>query len=157
MIVYRKTKEDFSNDVLTNDIEVIIIKYIKASSGHDVAANEVSAFKNSLGYMDRVLQDRDIPDDCRLSIEYNIPQTAKRVDFIISGSDGSRENVIIIELKQWSEASLTERDGMVETRLQGRLVQTIHPSYQAWSYAALLEAFNATIEQESINLQPCAY
>jgi uncharacterized protein len=157
MIVYRKTKEDFSNDVLTNDIEGIIIKHIKDSSGHDVAASEVSAFKNSLGYMDRVLQDRDIPDDCGISIEYNIPQTAKRVDFIISGSDGSRDNVIIIELKQWSEASLTERDGMVETRLQGRLVQTIHPSYQAWSYAALLQAFNATIEEESINLQPCAY
>ncbi|WP_431217958.1 DNA/RNA helicase domain-containing protein [Puia sp. P3] len=34
---------------------------------------------------------------------------------------------------------------------------TTHPSYQAWSYAGLLQSFNATIEEESIFVQPCAY
>ena len=107
--------------------------------------------------MDRVLNDRDIPADCGISIEYHIPQTGKMIDFIISGTDGSRENVIIIELKQWSEAKLTAKDAVVETRYQGRFVSTNHPSYQAWSYAALLQSFNATIEEESIFLHPCAY
>src|SRR5690606_8748466 len=31
------------------------------------------------------------------------------------------------------------------------------PSYQAWSYAALLTSFNATVDEESIALYPCAY
>lgn len=157
MIIYQRTKEDFSNDVLTNAIDKIITKQIKDKTGKDIGASEMNSFKNSLGFMDRVLHDNDIPEDCGISIEYHIPQTAKRVDFIISGSDGDRENVIIIELKQWSEAFITERDGIVETRFKGGVVSTSHPSYQAYSYSSLLNSFNATIEEESIFLQPCAY
>jgi DUF2075 family protein len=107
--------------------------------------------------MDTVLHDKDIPDDCGISIEYHIPSSSKRIDFLITGSDGNRDNLIIVELKGWSEARLTERDGMVDTRLQGRMNTTTHPSYQAWSYAGLLQSFNATIEEEDIFVQPCAY
>jgi DUF2075 family protein len=157
MIVYQKTKEDFSNDVLTNNIEGIIKNEFKQKTGKDVASSEIYAFKNSLGYMDKVLYDTGIPEDCGISIEYHIPQTSKRIDFIISGSDGKNENVIIIELKQWSEAYLTDRDGIIETRFKGKITSTSHPSYQAWSYAAILQSFNATIEEEAIQLHPCAY
>jgi DUF2075 family protein len=157
MIIYQRSKIDFSNDVLTNEIDKIIAKQIKAKTGKDTSPNEITSFKNSLGFMDRVLNDKDIPDDCGISIEYHIPQTAKRIDFIISGSDGNNENVIIIELKQWSEARVTDRDGIVETRFQGGISSTSHPSYQAWSYAALLQAFNATVDEEKIGLYPCAY
>jgi uncharacterized protein len=157
MIIYQKTKEDFSNDVLSNEIDKIIARQIKAKTGKETSPNEITSFKNSLGFMDRVLNDKQIPDDCGISIEYHIPQTAKRIDFIISGTDETNENVIIIELKQWSEAKLTDRDGIVETRFQGGISATSHPSYQAWSYAALLQAFNATVDEDKISLYPCAY
>src|SRR5882757_7936450 len=146
MIVYQKNKIKFSNDVLTNDIDGIITRAIKSTTGKDIAESEVNAFRQSLHYMDTVLHDNDIPDDCGISIEYHIPGTSKRIDFLITGSDGNRDNLIIVELKGWTEARLTERDGMVETYFQRKLSRTIHPSYQAWSYAALLTAFNATIE-----------
>lgn len=157
MIVYQNSKADFSSDILTNSIDKIISEHIKKKTGKDVAQSEMRAFKNSLEYMDRVLQDRDIPDDCSVSVEFHIPQTSKRVDFIIAGSDGEKDNVIIVELKQWSDALLTSKDGIVETRFNGRYTETSHPSYQAWSYAALLESFNSTIEEDSIKLHPCAY
>lgn len=157
MIVYQRTKEKFSADILSNSIESIVAGEIRKITGKRIAASELKAFENSLRFMDTVLHDRDIPDDCGISIEYHIPQTSKRVDFIISGSDGDRDNVIIIELKQWSAANLTDRDGIVETRFRGGMSLTSHPSYQAWSYAALLEAFNATVEEEGIHLHPCAY
>jgi len=32
-----------------------------------------------------------------------------------------------------------------------------HPSYQAWSYTALLRDFNTSIQDGSILLHPCAY
>ena len=52
--------------------------------------------------MARVISDPEIPDDTGVSIECQIPQTNKRIDFILSGSDTSlQEHVIIIELKQW--------------------------------------------------------
>ena len=152
MIVYNKTKEDFSNDILTNDIGNIITSHIYKFTGHQVARNEMRAFENSLSYMERVLNDKDIPDDSGISIEYHLPQTSKRVDFIISGLDGNKENVVIVELKQWDSASLTTKDGIVKTRFHFGESETSHPSYQAWSYAALLTSFNATVEEESINI-----
>lgn len=157
MIVYNKTKEDFSNDVLTNDIGGIITSHILEKTGNRVAPNEIRSFENSLGYMERVLNDPSIPEDCGISIEYHLPQTSKRVDFIITGKDGSQENVIIIELKQWESAELTSKDGVIRTRFQFGVSETSHPSYQAWSYAALLTSFNATIDEENISLYPCAY
>jgi DUF2075 family protein len=157
MIVYQGTKVRFSEDVLTNSIDKIISSHIKKWTGKETARSEMAAFKNSLEHMDRVLQDRQIPDDCGISVEYHIPQTSKRVDFIISGNDGVQDCCVIIELKQWSEAELTVRDGVVKTRLQGHVVETSHPSYQAWAYAAILQAFNATIEDDAIKLQACAY
>ncbi|PWG78011.1 DNA/RNA helicase domain-containing protein, partial [Pararcticibacter amylolyticus] len=33
----------------------------------------------------------------------------------------------------------------------------VHPSYQAWSYAALLQDFNETVATDNIQLKPCAY
>jgi DUF2075 family protein len=157
MIVYQKNKEEFSNDVLTNDIDGIISRAIMLTTGKHVSVSEINSFRQSLIYMDIILHDQDIPDDCGISIEYHIPLTSKRVDFIISGSDGNNDNVIIIELKGWTEAWITERDGIIDTRFQGRVSRTTHPSYQAWSYASLLQSFNATIEEESIFLWPCAY
>src|SRR5690554_2914220 len=107
--------------------------------------------------MERVLADHEIPHDSVISIEYHLPQTSKRVDFIITGTSGDQENVIIIELKQWESASLTAKDGVVKTRFQYGHSETSHPSYQAWSHAALLTSFNATVDEESIKLHPCAY
>ncbi|HLI92474.1 MAG TPA: DUF2075 domain-containing protein [Puia sp.] len=157
MIVYQGTKARFSEDVLTNSIDTIISSHIKKWTGKATAKSEMAAFKNSLEHMDRVLQDREIPDDCGISVEYHIPQTSKRVDFIISGNDGTQDCVVIVELKQWSMAELSSRDGLIRTRLQGHLVETSHPSYQAWAYAALMHSFNATIEDEAIQLRACAY
>lgn len=51
--------------------------------------------------MSNVLTDGDISDDVSVAIEYQIPRTSKRVDFIIAGSDNNEnDNVIIVELKQ---------------------------------------------------------
>ena len=157
MIVYSKTKQDFSSDILTNEIENIIASYILSKIGNRVAAAEMKAFQNSLRFMDNVLNDREIPDDAGISIEYHLPQTSKRVDFIISGLDGLKENLIIIELKQWTTATLTSKDGIVKTNFQHGEIETSHPSYQAWSYASLLTSFNATVDESSISLYPCAY
>ena len=157
MIVYHETKQKFCDDVFTNDIANIIQKHLLKKTGGRVSPSELRSFQNSLGYMERVVSDPAIPDDSRVSIEYHLPQTSKRVDFIITGKDGDKENVIIIELKQWQDAEITAKDGIVKTFFQHGVSETSHPSYQAWSYAAILTSFNATVDEESIALYPCAY
>jgi hypothetical protein len=158
MLVYSSTKEVFSDDILTDQIVDKIQSRLKSNIGRFAAPNEVRSFRNSLRYMDKVLQDTAIPNDSGISIEYQIPQTGKRIDFIISGkNEESRDVALLVELKQWESAKLTGRDGLVSTFIQGGLKEVSHPSYQAWSYAALIEDFNETVRMDNVLLKPCAY
>ncbi|NCD07516.1 MAG: DUF2075 domain-containing protein [Spirochaetia bacterium] len=158
MLVYNSTKERFLDDVLTNDIENIILSFFEKKLNRTVSSSEIQSWKNSMSYMDRVLSDDEIPKDSGVAIEFQIPQTSKRVDFILTGKDESNnDQVIIVELKQWSDVEITEKDGVVKTRFRSGLVETSHPSYQAWSYASLLHSFNETVYTDKINLVPCAY
>ena len=158
MIVYNATKADFLNDVLTNEIENIVLKNVKLKLNRGVGIAEIRSWASSLSYMDRIMQDAMIPNDCGIAIEYQIPQTGKRIDFIISGqNEDSKDSVILIELKQWSEVKLTSKDSIVETFVGGRIGEHTHPSYQAWSYATLLQGFNEVVYKENIQLHPCAY
>ncbi len=158
MIVYSANKTQFLDDVLTNDIENIVLKNVKRKLNRGVGIAEIKSWASSLVYMDRIMQDSAIPDDCGVAIEYQIPQTGKRIDFIISGqNENCADAVILIELKQWSEAKLTAKDSIVETYVGGRIGEHTHPSYQAWSYSTLLQGFNEVVYTENISLHPCAY
>ena len=85
MIVYQATKQGFAQDVLEDRIESEILKFFKKNLNHGVSQKEVNSWKNSMQYMDRVLNDPTIPEDCGVAIEYRLPQSAKRIDFIITG------------------------------------------------------------------------
>ena len=105
------------------------------------------------------LNDSNIPSDVGVAIEYNIPQTSKRVDFLISGyNKDNKGNVIIVELKQWEKLQAVEgQDAIVETYTGGANRRVVHPSYQAWSYAALIKDYNEYVQDAEIELHPCAY
>ncbi len=78
---------------------------------------------------------------------------------MLSGYDhDDRASVVIIELKQWSKANkVSEGNDIVETFIGKGIRQVPHPSYQAWSYAKLLEDFNDAVQTSQIGLYPCAY
>lgn len=158
MIVYQATKDGFQNDVLSGNIEDIILRNFRLKLGRNTGSKEVESWRRSLIYMDKVLSDKDLPDNIGISIECQIPQTSKRMDFIISGlDDNDRANLVIIELKQWQSATLTNKDGIVKTFLGKSEHETSHPSYQAWSYATLLNDFSEVVYTEKIPLSPCAF
>ena len=158
MIVYQSTKTGFINDVTSGSIDDIIKAKVLEKLNRHTGQSETDSWRNSLMYMNNVLNDPEIPNDSGISIECQIPQSSKRIDFIITGTNSHhQEHAIIIELKQWSKAEKTDKDGIVKTALGGNIRETSHPSYQAWSYAALLMNFNETIYTEDIQLKPCAF
>lgn len=158
MIVYLANKTQFREDILSNRIEEIVHESFQGTLGKSVGAAELASWKNSLRHMDTVLEDAGIPHDAGVAIEFNIPQTGKRVDFIITGTREDRQRTaVIVELKQWQEAKATTKDAIVSTFVGGREREVNHPSYQAWSYAMLIEDFNETVRQDPIHLRPCAY
>lgn len=101
----------------------------------------------------------EIPDNSGIAIEYNIPQTSKRVDFIVTGfNKEEKPNVIIIELKQWDKLNaVLGKDAMVETYTGNAVREVVHPSYQAWSYSMLIRDYNQSVQDNNIMLHPCAY
>ncbi len=160
MIIYQATKTQFLHHALREDIEEVVSRHFRSATGHGVGPSEINSWKHSLLEMAKVLQDEEIPAEAGVAIEYQLPQTSKRIDFVITGEDAAaRSKVIIVELKQWSESRRSEKDGIVWARRGGRSgeVEGTHPSYQAWSYAAYLEDFNAAVQDGAMSVQPCAY
>lgn len=160
MIIYQANKTEFLNHAFRDDIEDIVSRHYGEATGRAVGPSELQAWKNSLLEMAKVLQDEEIPSDVGVAIEYQLPQSAKRIDFVIAGEDDqARSAVIIVELKQWSESRRSEKDAIVWARRGGRTGEREgpHPSYQAWSYAAYLRDFNTAVQDGDIDLRPCAY
>jgi len=159
MIVYSGLKSDFLKAVEQDSIATEIEENIYNKMHRRSAQSEFRSWENSLEYMYKVLNDYTIPYNSGIAIEYNIPQTSKRVDFIISGYDEKEDpNVVIVELKQWDKVETVEgQDALVETFTGGAVRKVVHPSYQAWSYAAMIYDYNQNVQMGNIVLHPCAY
>ncbi|MDQ0350322.1 DUF2075 family protein [Alkalibacillus filiformis] len=157
MIVYEANKQEFLNHVDQDELVTHILDVFEEKLGR-TSESEIRSWDNSMLHMYRVLNDEEIPNDAGVAIEYKIPYTSKRVDFLLSGFDGENDHVVIVELKQWSEVEKVEgKEAIVKTALNRGLREVAHPSYQAWSYSALIEDFNENVQEQSIQLQPCAY
>ena len=160
MIVYNDIKRQFVNDVKDNSIADKILDAIKMrglNAGHE---KEYSSWQNSMQFMRNIVDDSEIDDEVHICIEYNIPLTSKRVDFIIAGADNAgNENIVIVELKQWQKADVVADDMhyCVKTFVANTDRIVCHPSYQAYSYSCFLKNYSQSLTDESINLIPCAY
>ncbi|GKV68903.1 ATPase AAA [Sporosarcina sp. NCCP-2716] len=157
MIIYESTKEQFVGDVVNELLIDRLYNSYQQKIGRTSKA-EIRSWENSLQKMSNVMQDDGIPEDAAVAIEFNIPNTSKRVDFLVAGNDGNQDHVVIVELKQWEEVEkVPTRDAVVRTYVGGGKRELVHPSYQAWSYAALIEDFNENVQKQQISLKPCAY
>ena len=160
MLVYEGVKLGFINDVDLGIIaDKIRNKYIEKIKRRP-SAPEFNSWKNSMQYMRGVLSDNGIPDNTGIAIEYNIPPTGCRIDFMMSGYKKNESNVVIVELKQWDRATeVGQMDGIykVNTYTGGGLRDVNHPSYQAMTYANLIKDYNESVQIQDINVVPCAY
>lgn len=158
MLVYEGLKSDFllsvENDTIATEIENTILEKM----GRHTGKSEFESWMNSMEYMYKVLNDNMIPENAGVAIEYNIPQTAKRVDFMISGyDDNNKPGMVIIELKQWQKLEKVDDTALVNTFTGHANRNVVHPSYQAWSYAQLISDYNTNVQDENIDLKPCSY
>ena len=158
MIIYENTKGGFVSDVRDG---LIATKIEQEFKNHNISHSndaEYRAWSNSMQYMRNVIDDNDISDDCMIAIEYRIPLTSKRVDFLLTGMDETNaNNIVVVELKQWENSKPTQRDDLVEAFTGGANRVVCHPSYQAYSYAKIIENFNEDVYKRDISLIPCAY
>ena len=158
MIIYEATKKEFMSNVEDDVIAEKIYEEFRNKIGKTTRQEQMS-WNNSMQYMYKVMNTKAIPDDVGIAIEYRLPYTSKRVDFMVTGENQENQDaVVIVELKQWQEINpVAGKEDIVKTYLGGSLQETTHPSYQAWSYAKILQDYNKTVQEENINIYPCAY
>ena len=159
MLIYSGTKADFMADTENDRLDGKLYDAIKAKMNRSTGVSELNSWRNSLKEMYIVLNDYAIPGNAGVAIEYNIPQTAKRIDFLVSGqSMDDVGNVVVIELKQWeSLTAIPGQDAVVETFTGGTNRRVVHPCYQAWSYAEMIRDYNSYVQENLVGLYPCAY
>jgi uncharacterized protein len=158
MLVYTAKKDLFLEHVRQNQIDKLIYLEMRLKTSVGITKSEIRSWQNSMQFMANVLRDQDIPNKAGVSIEYQIKPTGKRIDFILTGQNKeNQETAVIIELKQWSDVQVTDKDATVRTFIGGSNKEQIHPSYQAWTYLQLISDFNETVRAEGIGLQACAY
>ena len=160
MIVYSATKQEFNDDVIMNKISDKILSQFRLKKVSGGALAEYRSWQNSLIFMRNVIDDTDIPNESTIAIEYQIPRTSKRVDFIIAGADSNNHNnVVVVELKQWDKAEIVADEMRHSVRAftghANRIVN--HPSYQAYSYSVSISNSSEYVQDEDISLIPCAY
>ena len=128
MIIYENTRGGFINDIRTGSIATKVQNAFERHGIHHNNDAEYRAWGNSLMFMRNVLDDDDIPEDVSLAVEYQIPLTSKRVDFLIAGKDGAgTDNVVVVELKQWEDSGMTSRPDVVTAFTGGANRAVCHP------------------------------
>ena len=158
MIIYSGSVSQFSDDVfygaIAKKLENLFIKY---KIGKE-SINEFRSWNNSLEAINNVLIHSKINENLKVAVEYQIPLTSKRVDFLISGlnSEG-RETIVAIELKQWDSIETTTLENCVRAYVGGKVDVRPHPSQQIYSYCQLISNFNLAVQKEDIRLVPCAF
>jgi len=157
MLAYLANKSQFLSDA--HIIEDLVRDAVKEKLGLGVGPNEYASWRNSLGNgMSHIIASPEIPDDAGIAIEYQINKLKNRIDFIVSGrqADGS-ESIVIIELKQWTDVDYSELPEHVNTFVGQKKRDVVHPSYQARSYASLLEMYNEYVYETPVRITSCAY
>ena len=115
MIIFSCLKKEFDSYVKKGIISNQVYDAYKKKMGKKSKLNQIKAWAHSLPEMVPILS--DLPDNAGIAIEFNIPLTSKRVDFVVSGYDINHKPVLLLfVLKQWQNAmDVKNQDAVVKT------------------------------------------
>jgi uncharacterized protein len=149
----------FIVDTVRNQIAKKLADAFFEYYGYAAGKAEVASWGNSLRAMAQVVQYSDLTDH-GVIVEYELPSSSRRLDFLICGRDATyRDEAIIVELKQWSQCEPSDADGLVSTWVGGKNREVPHPSVQVGQYQQYLSDSHSAFYEgdEPIALNACSY
>lgn len=170
-VLYKETQEQFVRDVKE---QVVYKKMLQCAMefGINPGVNEIESWKNNAPHISDILNEAGVSDSY-VTFEFMVPFCRRRIDCVIygKGEDGC-QNVIHIELKQWSNngVALADSDGNFSTHEKlddavynvtaytghaNRIVA--HPSQQVKGYQGYLSNFIEVISNGELRLTGFAY
>lgn len=138
MLLYSSTCTEFYEDVETQRIADKLTAAFKAQMGHKPIKGEQRAWHNSLTSLHFAAKRAGLSDQ-GVIIEYELPQTSKRLDVMFTGADAhGADAATVIELKQWEKCEPADGEHVV-TWVGGGDREVLHPSVQVGQYVSYLE------------------
>ncbi len=130
MRLYSGPSTHFIRDSVHNQIAEKLKSAFFRYYRFEPSRGEVQSWRNSLRATAQVFEEAGLKDH-GVILEYQLPQTSKRLDCMVCGKNGQEaDNAVIIELKQWEGASEAVGDKMVTTWVGGASREVLHPAAQ---------------------------
>lgn len=139
MRLYSGNSKQFIKDTTQNQIADKLENAFFSYYRYKPSPNEKNSWTNSLRAVSLLFQSANLLDHGIL-LEYQLPLSSRRLDCMICGKDSdTRDNSVILELKQWSTCEDANGDNEVLTWVGGRKKDVLHPSVQVGQYKMYLE------------------
>lgn len=156
MRLYAGSSTQFVQDTRLNRIAGKLTDAFVRQMGFKPGHGEVASWQNSLAKMADVVDLAGL-DDHGVFLEYQLPLSAKRLDCMLTGTNGAGAEAVIVELKQWSDAKPAVGDREVVTYVGGGLRDVLHPSVQVGQYRSYLADGHTAFHEDGVSLSACAY
>lgn len=174
-VLYQAPQSQFISDV-EHKFVAPKMRYTAEQAGIHSAENEIASWENNAPHIARLLTQCGA-NDSYVTFEFLVPFSRKRIDCMIygTGEDGS-ENVIHIELKQWSNKTVgvADSDGNftadeIANRQPDDVIFNVeaftghanrivaHPSQQVKGYQGYLSNFIEVFSNHEVSLTGLAY
>jgi len=102
MRLYEDTVYEFKRDVQANKLADKLATNFQTYYNREAGVREYRSWQQSLNFLKNSLEMAELVDN-QIIIEYELPYSSCRIDAILFGNDSNgKENIIVIELKQWS-------------------------------------------------------
>ena len=160
MILYENTIERFREDVMQNRVADRAAERYLAYYNRKPADSEYNSWRYSLAILNNSFTYADLKDNY-IIVEYELPYASRRIDVLLFGCDRTeKENVILLELKQWSNNNVMDSniEGNIRVNYKGVWVDRPHPALQVQGYYFGLRDFITIFEKKNApNLSAAVY
>ncbi|MGV9774960.1 DNA/RNA helicase domain-containing protein [Streptosporangium sp. NPDC003464] len=135
-----------------------IAEHLRRTVRTNPSQAERRSWDRSLPVLARDLVDAGL-GHVEMLVEYQLPLTSKRADVVLAGVDRrtAADAYVVVELKQWSQAELFEKDPklvLVEGAPGG---PKLHPALQVEGYCEYIADFVGALEGQSDAVRGVAY
>ena len=159
MRLYSGSSRQFIRDTVQNQIADKLKSAFFSYYRYYPSPSEHNSWRISLRAMSQVIQHAGLLQT-GVMLEYQLPQSSKRLDCMFTGKDqDDSDNAIIVELKQWSECEPSDGDREVVTWLGGAKRDVLHPSAQVAQYRDYLADVHTAFHEGAnpVGLKACSY
>lgn len=151
MILYEGAIEHFNEDVMQNRIADRAAEKYQVYYKRNPSDSEYRSWAISLAILNNSFVYAGLKDN-HIVVEYELPYASQRIDVLLFGRDvGGRENIVIMELKQWSNNNVkdSESEGNIIVNYGRFQKEQPHPALQVQGYYFGLKDFIKIFEEKN--------